>query len=259
MCLIGLSWRVREDYPLILAANRDEFFTRPAAAAHYWHDHREILAGRDLEQGGTWLGLTRSGRVAAVTNFRDGTRSRSGQRSRGWLVRDYLLSDLDALAFLQRVDDGATQYDGFNLLAGTHKQLFHYSNRTGAVTPLGPGVHGLSNHLLNTPWPKVARARETLLGLTDVPARDLPEALFALLADRSQPPDEALPDTGIGLDRERVLSTVFIQSQDYGTRCSTVLLIDRTGRACLEERSFAPDSTLIARRCYTVKLPDPAP
>jgi uncharacterized protein with NRDE domain len=259
MCLIALSWWVREDYPLILAANRDEFFARPTAAAQYWHDHAEILAGRDLEQGGTWLGLTRSGRLAAVTNFRDGQRRLGGQRSRGWLVRDYLLSDLDAPIFLQRVDEAAEHYDGFNLLAGTHRQLFHYSNRTGAITPLAPGVHAVSNHLLNTPWPKVERAREILRGLADAPAAELPDALFALLADRSQPPDEALPDTGIGLQWERVLSTVFIRSQDYGTRCSTVLLIDRTGRACLEERTFAPDSTLIARRCYEVRLPDPAP
>jgi len=258
MCLIAFSWCVREDYPLILVANRDEFFARPTAAAEYWPDHNHILGGRDLEQGGTWLGLTRSGRLAAVTNFRDGKRSRSGQRSRGWLVRDYLLSDLDAPAFLDRVDESAAQYDGFNLLAGTPEQLFHYSNRTGAITPLARGVHGMSNHLLNTPWPKVERARGILSSLTDAPAGELPDALFALLADRSQPPDEALPDTGIGLEWERVLSTAFIQSQDYGTRCSTVLLIDHTGRVHFEERSFAPDATLIAHRFYEIRLRDAA-
>ena len=254
MCLIAVGWRLREDYPLILAANRDEFFARPAAPAAFWQDHAEILAGRDLLQGGTWLGLTRSGRLAAVTNYRDGRRARAGRLSRGWLVRDYLLSEQQPSSFLAQVRETADQYDGFNLIAGTPSALFHYSNRGTEVTTLAPGAHALSNHLLNTPWPKVQRARQALAALADSPAAALPEALFALLADRTSASDDALPDTGVGLEWERVLSTAFIQATDYGTRCSTVLLVDRTGRARFEERSFAPDGTTLAHRLHEVQL-----
>lgn len=254
MCLIAVGWRLRTDYPLMLAANRDEFYARPTAPAAFWTDHPEVLAGRDLQQGGTWLGLTRSGRIAAVTNFRDGRRARLGERSRGWLVRDYLLSELEPSGFLSQVRAAADQYDGFNLLAGTPQGLFHYSNRSTEVTELPPGAHGISNHLLNTPWPKVERARLELAALADTPADQLAEALFELLADTALPPDEALPDTGIGLDRERVLSTALIRTPDYGTRSSTMLLVDREGRARFEERSFAPDGSTLAHRRHALEL-----
>lgn len=254
MCLIVIGWRLREDYPLILAANRDEFFARSSAPAHFWDDHAQILAGRDLEQGGTWLGLTRSGRIAAVTNFRRGGEARSGTRSRGWLVRDYLLSEREPRDFLAQVDACAGHYDGFNLIAGTRQGLFHYSNRSPGVTGLSPGVHGLSNHLLNTPWPKVERARQALAALADTPAPALLEGLFTLLGDRTPPPDTDLPDTGIGLEWERTLATAFIRTPQYGTRCSTVLLVDRTGRTLFEEHSFAADGTRLAQRRYELQL-----
>jgi uncharacterized protein with NRDE domain len=258
MCLIAVGWRLRADYPLMLAANRDEVFTRPTAPAGFWADCPDILAGRDLQQGGTWLGLTRSGRIAAVTNFRDGGRARLGQRSRGWLVRDYLLSELEPSSFLSHVRTAANQYDGFNLLAGTPRGLFHYSNRGTEVTPLPAGAHGLSNHLLNTPWPKVERARRGLAALADSPPDELADALFALLADTTLPTDEALPDTGIGLEWERVLSTALIRTPDYGTRSSTVLLVDRRGRARFEERSFAPDGSILVHRHHELELSEPA-
>jgi uncharacterized protein with NRDE domain len=254
VCLIVVGWQLREDYPLILAANRDEFFARPAAPADFWEDHGNVLAGRDSEQGGTWLGLTRSGRLAAVTNFRSGRRQRIGTRSRGWLVRDYLLSDQQPREFIAHVHASAEHYDGFNLIAGTQQGLFHYSNRSAEIIALPPGTHGLSNHLLNTPWPKVQRARQGLAALADSPARALPEALFELLADRTPAPDETLPDTGIGLEWERTLSTAFIQTPEYGTRCSTVVLFDRSGRAYLEEHSFAPDGSRLAHRRHELQL-----
>jgi len=244
MCLIAIGWKLRDDYPLMLAANRDELFSRPAAPAAFWDDQPEILAGRDLLQGGTWLGLTRTGRVAAVTNYRDGRRPKVGTRSRGWLVRDYLLADDTPAGFLAQVRATADQYDGFNLIAGTRSELFHYSNRGAPATPLPAGAHGLSNHLLNTPWPKVQRAREALTALADAPADTLSAGLFALLADESSAPDDALPDTGVGLELERVLSTAFIRTANYGTRCSTVLLVDRTGRA----RFDSPRRTHTRRR-----------
>ncbi len=258
MCLIAVGWRLRADYPLMLAANRDELYARPTAPAAFWADHPDILAGRDLQQGGTWLGLTRSGRIAAVTNFRDGRRARLGERSRGWLVRDYLLSELDPSSFLSQVRSAANQYDGFNLLAGTPRGLFHYSNRGAEVTPVPPGAHGLSNHLLNTPWPKVERVRRGLAALAEAPADELADALFGLLVDTTPAPDEALPDTGIGLDSERVLSTALIRTPDYGTRSSTVLLVDRGGRARFEERSFAPDGSMLTRRRHALDLSDAA-
>ena len=258
MCLIVVAWKLREDYPLMLAANRDEFFSRPAAPAAFWEDHGEILAGRDLLQGGTWLGLTRSGRLAAVTNFRDGGRERVGRLSRGWLVRDYLLSEQQPSSFLAQVRASGDQYDGFNLIAGTQRGLFHYSNRGAGITALPAGVHGLSNHLLNTPWPKVQRARGGLAALADAPATALPEALFALLAERTPAPDEALPDTGIGLERERLLSTAFIRTPEYGTRCSTILLVDRSGQARFEERTFEADGTNSAQRRYDLQLREAA-
>jgi uncharacterized protein with NRDE domain len=254
MCLIAVGWKLREDYPLMLAANRDEYFARPSAPADFWDDHVQILAGRDMQQGGTWLGLSRRGRFAAVTNFRGGHHAKLGQRSRGWLVRDYLLSPEAPSAFLGGVHAAADYYDGFNLIAGTSRGVFHYSNRNREITALSPGAHGLSNHLLNTPWPKVQRAREGLAALAHAPPSVLVQGLFSLLADRTLPADEALPDTGIGLERERLLSTAFIRSAEYGTRCSTVLLIDRSGHVQFEERTFAADGAEVARRRHELKL-----
>ena len=258
MCLIAIGWQLRPDYPLILAANRDEFFARPATPAAFWSDHPALLAGRDLEQGGTWLGITRSGRLAAVTNYREGQRRRTGQRSRGWLVRDFLVSDAAPSAFVAELDRARNLFDGFNLLAGTLTELYYYSNRAGQLVSVSPGAHALSNHLLDTPWPKVTRAREAITALADAPGSDLPQALFALLSDRQAPPDEALPDTGIGQERERVLSTAFIRGADYGTRCSTVLLVDHTGRMHFEEYSYAADGAVTAHRRFEVFVPTPA-
>jgi uncharacterized protein with NRDE domain len=170
-------------------------------------------------------------------------------------VRDYLLSEHPPAEFLTHVHGTADEYDGFNLIAGTQNGLFHYSNRSAEITPLPAGAHGLSNHLLNTPWPKVQRARQALDALANAPADALPAGLFALLADDSAAPDESLPDTGVGLDLERLLSTAFIRAPDYGTRCSTVLLVHRAGRARFEERSFAPDGTISAHRRHDLQLP----
>ncbi len=254
MCLIAVGWKLRPDYPLILAANRDEFFARTAAPAAFWTDHPQLLAGRDLEQGGTWLGITRAGRLAAVTNYREGRRRRNGSRSRGWLVRDYLLSEAAPETFLGSVDETRADYDGFNLLAGTPTQLCYYSNRTGETIAVAPGAHALSNHLLNTPWPKVTRARDGLAALAQTPPGELTGALFALLSDRELPPQDRLPDTGVGAEWERALSTAFIRVGDYGTRCSTVVLVDAAGHTTFEEISYAADGTVAARRRYELDI-----
>jgi uncharacterized protein with NRDE domain len=248
MCLIVVAFGLRADFPLILAANRDEFFARPTDPARYWPDAPSLLAGRDREQGGTWLGVTRSGRVAAVTNFRDGARRRSGRCSRGWLVRDFLTSDVPPEAFLDAVHASRRDYDGCNLIVGTTQRLYYYSNENGETIALGSGVHGLSNHLLNTPWPKVERAKARLAGLAAVPAPELNERLFELLSDDAQAADHELPSTGVPLEWERVLSSAFIRTQDYGTRSSTTLLAGAAGDVRFEERSFAPDHATASQR-----------
>jgi uncharacterized protein with NRDE domain len=252
MCLIVVAQGLRPDFPFILAANRDEYFARPTSAAAFWDGAPQILAGRDLEQGGTWLGVTRAGRLAAVTNFRDGHGVRRGVKSRGWLVRDFLMADLSADRFLEEVDARHDDYDGFNLLVGSTHGLHYYSNHTRSTVALGPGIHGLSNHLLNTPWPKVERAKTRLHVLAAAAPGSLIADLFSLLADDARAPDDALPDTGIPRERERVLSSAFIRTPDYGTRASTVLLGAPSGLIQFEERTFSPQGEIAERRSYVL-------
>ena len=253
MCLIVVGVGLRPDVPLMLAANRDEFFARPTQAAEFWPDAGTVLAGRDLEQGGTWLGLTRGGRLAALTNYREGGRPRTGTRSRGWLVRDFLMSDAEPGLYLGQVQDDAQRYDGFNLLLGSREGLHYYSNRSGDPTALSPGVHGLSNHLLDSPWPKVERAKARMAELAELakaPRDALDDRLFELLADDRRAPDDELPQTGVSLEWERVLSSAFIRTDAYGTRSSTVILIGADGRMLFEERGFTADGAQAERRRF---------
>lgn len=237
MCLIVFAYDVHPAYRLILAANRDEFYERPSSAADFWTDHPRVLAGRDLKNGGTWLGVTRDGKVGAVTNYRDPSSLKSGAPSRGRLVSDYLTGKHTIEHYLKKISDQAGQYNGFNLLAGHDKALFVFSSR-GRMQKLQPGLYGLSNHLLDTPWPKIKRAKKMLKAAMEEKGAALEEALFALLADRRVPPDEKLPATGIGLEWERLLSTIFIESPIYGTRSSTILLIGKNRRIRFAERVF---------------------
>ncbi|HET8730821.1 MAG TPA: NRDE family protein [Moraxellaceae bacterium] len=236
MCLIALAWQAHPDYPLIVAANRDEFHARGAAPARFWPEAPWLLAGRDLDAGGTWMGVTRCGRFAALTNFREPLAAK-GARSRGLLVSEYLLSCVDPLAYAEKVRAEGAHYSGFNLLVSDGERLVALSNRGMAPTVLPPGVYGLSNHLLDTPWPKVRRAREALQVLTGSPSV---EGLLHLLADDAAAPDEELPDTGVGPVLERLLSSPFIRSAAYGTRASTALLAGRT-RIRFVEQSFRPE------------------
>lgn len=236
MCLIVVGWRVDPDYPLILAANRDEFHARPSAPAARWADAPEIFGGRDLEAGGTWLGVTDRGRFAAVTNVREPGMAK-GERSRGELTDRFLRSASTPADFAAGIDGPC--YAGFNLLLGDEETLLYCSNRNGEPRRLEPGVYGLSNHRLDTPWPKLLKARQ---GLIDALPR-LPDEnpLFELLADTDIETDERLPDTGVPLAWERLLSAVFVRSENYGTRASTVLLKKADGSLRLHERSFGPD------------------
>lgn len=238
MCLILFSYDQHPTYQLVVAANRDEFYDRPTAPAHFWEEGDGILAGRDEEAGGTWLGITRTGRWAAVTNYRDFTTPPKGDApSRGHLVTSFLRSEAAPAAFLEQLDAQKDEYNGFNLLAGTTSELGYVSNRDGEFRLLEPGLYGISNHLLDTAWPKVVRGKEALR--EQLEAEEIaPEPLLEMLSDTTVAPDEELPDTGVSLERERMLSPPFIETPRYGTRSSTVLLVSHDGEVTFVERSF---------------------
>ncbi len=235
MCLIVFAWKLLPDCPLLLAANRDEFFARPAEAAQWWQDQPHIYAGRDLQGGGTWLGIDKQARFAALTNIRNGAEKRPNAPSRGALVTNYLRGQLDARTYLEQLAETADQYQGFNLIVGDAEQLFCFSNvHDGGVKQLEPGIYGLSNGALNTPWPKVVRAKAQFASLLCQSAPD--EAYFDMLSDTSPASDCRLPKTGVSLEWERLLSSIFIESADYGTRVSTLLRINTNNGAQLVER-----------------------
>ncbi len=242
MCLILFAHRAVPRYALVLAANRDEFFARPTEPANYWTEAPQVLAGRDLEKGGTWMGVTRDGRWAAVTNYRDGTRPETGSRSRGELVARYLLDKWSAAAYAAAVACAGGEYHGFNLLVGDAEGVHYVSNRGAQPQPLEPGIYGLSNHLLNTPWPKVERGKRELEALLRGNLQDPTGPLLTLLADRRPAPAEALPETGVSREWEKLLSSAFIRAPGYGTRASSVLLIEHGGEASLHERSFGANA-----------------
>lgn len=235
MCLIVVAWRARADLPLVVAANRDEWRERPAEPAHWWPDSPELLAGRDLQAGGTWMGITRAGRFAAVTNYRDPSEKRSTARSRGGLVTEFLLGGASPARFLAGLAARVREYNGFNLILGDGESLFYYGSRDGEARAIEPGVHGLSNHLLDEPWPKVVHGRERMHAA--LASRDPATALFEMLSDATVAPDGDLPATGVGIDWERRLASALITGPDYGTRASTVLTIAATGEAAMEERT----------------------
>jgi uncharacterized protein with NRDE domain len=248
VCLIVIGWRCRPDLPLVVAANRDEWRDRPAEPAHWWDDPPGILAGRDLQAGGTWMGITREGRFAAVTNFRDPSDRRSTARSRGELVTQFLRSKDSPPAFLAALAARARDYNGFNLIAGDGESLWYYGSRGGEAREIAPGVHGLSNHVLDEPWPKVIRGRhamERALGHDD-PA----PALFEMLGDPQGVPDAELPDTGVSVEWERRLASPLITGADYGTRASTVVAFSHSGDARFEERTRAADGSVTHRAAF---------
>ena len=271
MCLILLAVKAHPRWPLVIAANRDEYYDRPTARPAYWEDAPGVFAGRDLRAGGTWLGVTREGRIAALTNYRAPDLQREGRPSRGRLVMDFLRGSQDGQDYLSDLSQKASGYNPFNIICGVGSRLFWYSNMGGGPEPIGPGIHGLSNRLLDTPWPKVLRGKEGLaraliaaradaaetqngsaeaesggaeqeklmrrlelegvikrVGADSAPLdrseRRLVATLFALLYDRAIAPDSDLPDTGVGLEWERLLSPIFISAPGYGTRSSTIIL-----------------------------------
>ena len=235
--MIFFANQVHPKHPLIVLANRDEYYDRPTAPAKRWDDYPNIFAGRDLVANGTWLGAADGGHFAAVTNFREPNAS-TGDRSRGELVADFLKGELSVDRYLQEVESKSDRYSGFNLIIGTAgKQLFYLSNRDGGVRSLEPGIYGLSNHLLNTAWPKVTTGLARFEQLVTGNSIDKNEC-FELLADETLAADPDLPDTGVGLERERILSSIYVRTPIYGTRSSTVVLFDSDGEFDFEERVF---------------------
>lgn len=236
MCLIVFAWRPGHDLPLVMAANRDEFYARPSLPLAEWDDAPGLYAGRDLEAGGTWLGIGPHARFAALTNIRDPRQPPRG-RSRGELPVQFLCGSLGPEAFLRDLAQRAGDYSGFNLLLGDREQLWLLNSRTGMPEQLTAGLYGLSNAYLDTPWPKVEKGK-ALLGEC-LAAPQIP-SLLDLLHDGQQVEDARLPDTGVGLNTERVLSSIFIATHSYGTRASTVLLVNANGSSTLVERSYGP-------------------
>jgi len=240
MCLILFAWQAHPRYPLVVAANRDEFHQRPTAAAGFWEEWPDLLAGRDLQAGGTWLGVTKSGRFAAITNFRE---PQAGElpleHSRGHLVTDFLVDESPPLRHAEQLAERGSAYSGFNLLLGSGDSLAYVSNRSDRPAVVSTGSHGLSNHLLDTDWPKVHAGRAQLESLLEHEQVES-EALFELLGDRSVAPGNIPEGTEDSLVPELVVRQNFIVSPAYGTRSSTVLLADRDGNVEFVERQFDP-------------------
>ncbi len=236
MCLIVFAWRPDHATPLIVAANRDEFYARPSLPLAQWPEAPQVYAGRDLEAGGTWLGIGADGRFAALTNIRN-PHQPPARKSRGELVARFLTGDLPIAEYLADVVDRSPEYAGFNLLVGNRHELWHYNAREPGSVKLQSGIYGLSNAGLDTPWPKLLKAKAAL---SEVLADPQPQALLALLSDSQTAPFADLPDTGVGLATESLLSSVFIASPTYGTRASTALIVRADGTRHMVERSFGP-------------------
>jgi uncharacterized protein with NRDE domain len=246
MCLIVFAWRVIPGLPLVACANRDEYYDRPATPAGPWPDAPNIIAGRDLQGGGSWMGVTKTGphgpKFAALTNIRAPDERRTDAPTRGALVADFLKGDLDAPAYLESIAGTAHAYNGFNLVLGDREGMYWFSNRAGADPrngkPLEPGIYGVSNSLLDAPWPKVVRTKATFASLLLQGAPE--EAYFEMLADTTRAPDMRLPDTGVPIDLERQLSAVCIEIPGYGTRTSTVVKMYLDAEPELHERVLKP-------------------
>jgi uncharacterized protein with NRDE domain len=237
MCLIFFALNQHPDYKLVVAANRDEFYRRKTAAASFWDHDPDILAGRDLEASGTWLGMTRSGRISMLTNFRDLRTLKNSAPSRGLLVSNYLSGTIAPESYLQTIVPNGSAYNGFNLLVGSPDELWYYSNFGDGIQQLTKGIFGLSNHLLDTPWPKVKRGKQQFRDVLNANTLRT-EMLFKLLSDEEVADDSQLPETGLPKDFERALSSMFIKTSDYGSRSSTVVLVDYDNQVSFTERVY---------------------
>jgi uncharacterized protein with NRDE domain len=252
MCLITIAHRCHRNYSLLVAANRDEYYRRRTAAAHFWEEAPGLLAGRDLQAGGTWMGVTLSGRFAAITNHRNPPWTPATPRSRGLLVRDYLVGNAPAIDYVERVAESAGDYAGFNLLLSDSDGLYYFSNIERRVQELAPGIYSLSNGLLDANWPKQRRASEALSAL--MPDTIDHGGLQATISNRSPASDSELPETGLGIESERALSAQFIVTPEYGTRATTTLSVHHSGQVEFHEQSFSHGGTTTGKRRFTFRL-----
>jgi uncharacterized protein with NRDE domain len=237
MCLIVFAYKSHPKYKFIFAANRDEFYDRPTKQADYWKDHPELLAGKDLQGGGTWMGITKQGRFAAVTNYRDPKNIKEDAPSRGMLTLDFLTDTVSAEKYYENIKPFLEDYNGFNLILGSVDELFYFSTHTKGIKKLDPGTYGLSNAALNTDWPKVKKSKDVLSIL--LKNNEIhPWELLSILNDTRKAKKEDLPDTGIGMEWEEILSSIFIQSPKYGTRCSTAVVVDIENNFRFAEKTF---------------------
>ncbi len=243
MCLLFFSYQKTPGYRLVVAANRDEFLSRPTAPLDFLDKEKTILAGKDLQGGGTWLGITAHHKFAAITNYRDPKANREDAPSRGEILMRYFAGGLDAGEYVHALAKNAERYNGFNLIIGDEKELYYYSNKTIAPQLLDPGFYGLSNHLLDAPWPKVVRGKQLLYPKMVATDRLDPMQLFDPLEDRRQPLDAQLPDTNVGLEWERLLSTIFIDGVTYGTRSSAVITVSDEGMVLFIEKTMQRTSS----------------
>jgi len=241
MCLILFSHKSHKNYKLILAANRDEFYDRPTLPMQWWENNDGVLAGIDQDKRGTWMGVNKNGRFAALTNYRQMPIAEKFDSSRGFLVSEFLTSDISRDEYMAELRSCAAAYDGYNLLFGDVEKISYFSNKGAETAELQPGIYGLSNHLLNTAWPKVEAGKVRLQEIVEKDDVDT-NSLFEMMENTDFGQDSDLPDTGVGLELERILSAAFIKSPDYGTRCSTVLLVDWDNNVTLEERSYVPEA-----------------
>ncbi|HJO11230.1 MAG: NRDE family protein [Gammaproteobacteria bacterium] len=256
MCLIVIAHQASIKYPFVLAANRDEFFSRPSAEANFWTNESVagavILGGRDLVQGGTWLGVTRDGRFAAVTNIRNPSAPQTMPRSRGELTRGFLEGSHSPGEYLHTLSSSVEEFAGFNLLLGDARQVFYMNNIEGMVRQLEPGIYGLSNGLLDSAWPKVQRAKDDMENALAVGAELQTDALLDLMNNRDRAEDGKLPDTGVPLELERALSSVFIHNPErkYGTRCSTAIIYNAKNNIRFSEQNYDEEGQETGRHFF---------
>ena len=256
LCLLTFAYDCHPNYRLIVAANRDEYYQRPTEAVHFWTSHPGVLAGRDLKMLGTWMGITSTGRFAALTNYRDLSSQIKNAKSRGFLVSNFLCNNESPNEYMLDVINNRSLYNGFNLLVGDSKSLLYFNKLSSLVEVLKPGIYGLSNHFLNTPWPKVQKSKEALANCLEKQPFLNPQCLFEILADTEQTldKDRELPETGLSQEQERMLSSIFIHGTDYGTRSSTVILIDRNNHVIFTERNFIKSQRLLSEVNYEFNL-----
>ncbi len=238
MCLIFLSYKQHKEYPLVILANRDEFYKRPTLPANYWEENPNILGGKDLEGGGTWMGITRKGYFAMLTNYRDIANIKPYAPTRGKLVSDYLAGEFNPKEYLKALSKSGDLYNGYSLIAGSFNDPWYYSNYGNKIAQLGTGLYGLSNALLNSKWPKIESGKAALAPLLSKATLNK-GALFDVMVNQQQADDNNLPSTGLPLDKERAISPLFIHIEGYGTRCTTLITVSKEGIVDFTERQYS--------------------